>query len=293
MPKQSYLVVGHGSRVPGAVSQFRRFVQALSDHIGRAVHHCFLAFEDPNVATGLADAAGHVGAGGDVIVLPLVLGAGGHQKNDVAVAIQRAREQFPEVTVRYGTPLGPHAKLIELLDLRVNHALQAASRSAPTKETRVLVVGRGSSDPTSNSAAAGSAYLLFEGRSYRSVEFAFQAAARPTVAAGVRRCAKLGARQLVVAPYLLFTGRVDRAIKRMAEEAGDDLGLPVLHAEPLGIHPLSLEVAAQRFEEAAGGTAAMVCDMCKYRWPMAGHEHQVGEPQTADHHGRQSHRDGQ
>jgi sirohydrochlorin cobaltochelatase len=290
MPDPTYLVVGHGSRVPEAVAQFCRFVDALADHIDRPVHHCFLELVDPDVATGLTDAAERVGAGGDVVVLPFVLGAGGHQKNDVAVGVQWAREQFPAVNFRYGTPLGPHAKLIDLLDLRVNQALETASDPAPRESTRVLVVGRGSSDPTSNSAVAKSAYLLFEGRPYRSVEYGFQAVARPRVAEAVRRCAALGAEQLVVAPYLLFTGRVDRSIKRVADQAADELALRVVHADTLGLHPLLLDVAAQRFQEAADGTAAMVCDICKYRWPMAGYEEQVGEPQTTHHlHGGPDH----
>ena len=142
----------------------------------------------------------------------------------------------------------------------------------------ILLVGHGSRDPDSNSTVAQSAYLLFEGRRYRSVEYAFLVVARPDVAEGVHRAAMLGARQLVVAPYLLFTGSADRRIKRISDEAAAGLNLHTVQADPLGSHPLLLDVAAQRFQEAADGTAAMVCDICQYRWPMAGHENRVGEP---------------
>ena len=283
MSKQIYLLVGHGSRVPEAVEQFYHFVDALSDRIGRPVYHCFLEFTDPDMRTGLTDAAARAGEGGDVIVVPLVLSAGGHQKNDVAVEIQWARRQFPEVTFRYSTPLGPHAKLVDLLDLRIAQALDAAANAVSKEETRVLVVGHGSRDPDSNSTVAQSAHLLFEGRGYRSVEYAFLVVARPDVAEGVRRAAILGARQLVIAPYLLFTGSADRRIRRISDQAAGEFGLHIVHADPLGIHPLLLDVAVQRFQEAAEGAAAMVCDICKYRWPMAGHEDQVGEPQLGLH----------
>jgi sirohydrochlorin cobaltochelatase len=280
MPNQTYLLIGHGSRVPEAVDQFHRFVETLTDQIGRPVRHCFLEFTDPDMRTGLADAAASAGEGGEVIVAPLVLSAGGHQKNDVAAGVQWAREQFPRVVFRQGTPVGPHAKLVDLLDLRITEALDGVSDSVAEEETCVLIAGHGSRDPDSNSTLAQTAYLLFEGRRYRSVEYAFLVVARPDIAQGVHRAAMLGARQLVVAPYLLFAGSADRRIRRIASRAAAELNLHTLHADPLGSHPLLLDVVAQRFQEAADGTAAMVCDICKYRWPMAGHEDQVGEPQT-------------
>jgi len=154
----------------------------------------------------------------------------------------------------------------------------------------VLVIGRGSSDPTSNGEIARSAYLLFEKRSYMSVEYAFQAVARPRVDEGVRRCNLLGARQVVVAPYILFTGKVDDDIRLVSGHAGVALGLRVLHAPYLGAHSLLLDVATQRLQEVMDDTASMTCDLCKYRWPVAGYEHQVGLPQTTPHlHGGSAH----
>jgi sirohydrochlorin ferrochelatase len=88
VPSQTILFVGHGSRVPEVVDQFRRFVEALADHIGQPVRHCFLEFADPDMKTGLADAATRAGEGGEVVVVPLVLSTGGHQKNDIAAGVQ-------------------------------------------------------------------------------------------------------------------------------------------------------------------------------------------------------------
>jgi sirohydrochlorin ferrochelatase len=181
------------------------------------------------------------------------------------------------VVFRQGTPLEPHAKLVDLLDLRITQALDAKPDSVAAEETCVLVVGHGSRDPDSNSTVAQNAHLLFEGRRYRSVEYAFLVVARPVIVEGVHRAALLGAHQLVVAPYLLFTGSADRRIKRISDQAATELNLHTVHADPLGSHPLLLDVAAQRFE-AADGVATMVCDICKYRWSMAGHEDAVEQP---------------
>ena len=287
------LLVGHGSRRDEAITQFVEFATGLSRRLQQPVRHCFLELADPDVAAGLSDAARQAGPGGTVVVVPVFLGSAGHEKNDVAAAIRWGRAQFPGVEFRYGAPLGPHAALVELLDIRVRQAVEADAGALPPQDTCVLVVGRGSSDPDSNSELARIAHLLFEKRPFRSVEYAFQAVARPTIAEGLERCRQLGARQVVVAPYVLFTGRVYEDIARVAQRAGSELGLRVLAAQYLGNHPLLLDVAAQRLQEAVDGTATVTCDLCKYRLPMAGYEGETSQPQTSAHlHGGSAGREG-
>ncbi len=154
----------------------------------------------------------------------------------------------------------------------------------------MLVVGRGSSDPSSNGDIAKTAHMLFEKRAYLTVEYAFQAVARPTVGEGMRRCCALGAKQVVVAPFVLFTGKVVEDIRRVSAHAGAELGVLVLQADYLRMDELLLDVAEQRLQEVIAGNAAMNCDQCKYRLPMAGYEHQVGLAQTTHHlHGGTQH----
>lgn len=283
MSDQTILIVGHGSRFPAAISQFFEFVRALSAHLDRPVRHCFLEFADPDLATGLTEAAQSVGRGGQVIVLPLFLGAASHQKNDVASAIQWARQQFPDITFRYGTHLGSHAKLVELMELRVQQCLDAATGALASAETVVLVLGRGSNDPDSNSEVAKMARLLFENRPYRAVEYAYLALTQPGIDEGLHRCQALGAKQVVLAPFILFTGRVDTIMRDATQRAADELGLRVLQADYLGLDPRLLDLVSQRLQEAVEGTSAMTCDLCKYRFPMAGYEQQLGQPQISRH----------
>ena len=90
-------------------------------------------------------------------------------------------------------------------------------------------------------------------------------------------------RQLVVVPFILFTGKVDEDIRRVSNGAGRALDLRVLQAHHLELHELLLDVAEQRLREASDGRAAMNCDLCKYRFPMAGYENQVGVAQITHH----------
>jgi sirohydrochlorin cobaltochelatase len=131
---------------------------------------------------------------------------------------------------------------------------------------------------------------LQDTRPYLSVEFAFQAVARPKVPAGLRRCAQLGAKQLVVAPFILFTGKVDEYILQVTRQAETELGLPALPASYLGVHDLVIDVAEQRINELLADSVMMSCDLCKYRFPMAGYAHEVGAPQETHHlHGGSAH----
>lgn len=282
MGKQILLAVGHGSRVPAAINEAHSFIEALSVHLGHKVELCFLELADPDMATGLSRAAQQAEAGGNVVVLPLFLGAAGHQKNDVATALQWARAQFPDVRFQMATPLAPHAKLVRLLTLRINEAL-AAVPAAAGDQTAILLIGRGSSDPGGNSEVARLAYLLFSSGRFSTVEYAFQAVSRPTVAEGVRRCHALGARRAIVVPYLLFTGDVEHDIRTVAEKTAREVGLPLLHVPHLGAHPLLIEIIEQRLGEALADAAAVTCDLCKYRFALPGFERQVGLPQTTHH----------
>lgn len=284
------LLVGHGSRRAEAIAQFNHFVSDFAALTGQPAHSCFLELAEPDMASGLEHAAREAGAGGTVVVLPIFLGAANHEKNDVATAIQWARQHFPDVMFRYATPLGPHAQLIALLDLRLREAHERAADALPVEESSVLVVGRGSSDPDSNSELARTAHLLFENRPYRFVTYAFQAVARPTIEEALHYCYATGTRQVLVAPYILFTGRVYEDILAVSSQVAARLGLRVIHAAYLAPHPWLLEVAQQRWQEALEGSARMTCDICKYRFPMAGYEDQVREPQHTHHlHGGHDH----
>jgi len=283
MSQINVLMVAHGSPSVGAIAQTNDFRQQFADRCPYPVSLCYLELSRPDLETGLLQAAQNAGDGGRVLLLPLFLGAASHQKNDLPVALQWARQAFPRVGFACAAPLGPHANLIALLDLRIRQALAGANGALPAEESIVLVVGRGSSDPDSNSEIARTARLLFENRPYQSVEYAYQAVARPTIPEGVTRAALLGAKQLIVAPDLLFTGWVEQEILARVEQKAKEYGLAVVAARPLGVHLLSIETAEIRVDEALTGSVAMSCDLCKYRLPLAGYEQQVGKPQTSHH----------
>jgi sirohydrochlorin ferrochelatase len=84
------------------------------------------------------------------------------------------------------------------------------------------------------------------------IEACFLDMAEPNIAAGGARCVSLGANRVVVLPYFLSPGihvRRDLALARQ-ELAERFPGVEFLLAEPLGRHPLLIDVVADRAREA-------------------------------------------
>jgi sirohydrochlorin ferrochelatase len=250
--KHIVLVIGHGTRSAEGLEQFKTFACALGERLQKPVKHCYLELAEPNMATGLREAAHDASPTGTVTILPLFLGAGDHYKRDVPDAVQSCLATLGANApcFRYAAPLGPHPKLIELLNVRIGEALTAAAQPLPRKDTALLVAGRGSLEADSNDAVVNVAHLLGEGQPWLTVEHAYQAVQHPTVSEAIRRCHQAGARQVVVTPYLLFGGRVYDDVCMTSKQTGSELGMHIIHASYLGshapVHPLLLDVAAQR-----------------------------------------------
>ncbi len=136
--------------------------------------------------------------------------------------------------MRYGAPLGPHLRLVDTLAKRAAAALARSAGAGADAETALLVVGRGSKDAQSNAELRRLARLLYERHGYGLAEYAFQSVVAPNVGQALTRCVKLGARRVVVLPYLLFTGFVRDDIgaqSRAAQAAYPEL--EILVASPL------------------------------------------------------------
>ena len=259
MSKEEIILIGHGSRDAKAMAEFNQFARALSQHIDKPVNICFLELAAPEMNATLHEAAERVGAGGELLVLPMFLGTAYHMKVEISHAVEHIQEDFPGVHVHYSTAIGVHLKLAELLKVRVDEALATVPNALPAAETTVLLVGGGSSDMDSNSSVSRMGRLLWEIGGYANVEVAYQRVTQPTTAEGLARAHRLGAKQIVVLPYLLFTGIVCQKTIAAAEAKAAELGIKPIYGQYLGPdHPLLLEVAAQRLAEADSGVSEML-----------------------------------
>ncbi len=278
----SLLLIGHGSRDPEAIAEYNAFAHSLGEQLLMPVHPCFLEFADPPIVDGIRAC---VESGAQrVVALPLFLGPAGHQKNDVPSIINWAKQEWPHIEFKYGTPLGPQPQIIEVLAERAIEAIGTSLNEIAPEDTALVLIGRGSRDPDSNSDVPKIARMLWEGRKYGWVETAYYALTKPDIETVIERCVKLGAKRIISLPFLLFTGRIrqrlDAKVVAMRERFSD---VQILTAEHLSSHPGVTDAVLYRYEQVMEGTAAMTCDLCKYRNQFVGFENEYGLPQYSDH----------
>ena len=108
------VIAGHGSRDPEGVREFERLVQLVQKRArGRKVNHGFLEFARPTIDEAIR---ANIAAGARrVAVVPGVLLAATHAKNDLPSEVLALRREFPQTKVHYGSALQLHPLVLKLL----------------------------------------------------------------------------------------------------------------------------------------------------------------------------------
>jgi sirohydrochlorin cobaltochelatase len=280
---EALLFVGHGSRDPEGTAEFTHLVEEFRKaEPERIVEHGFLEFARPILPDAFARC---VERGATTItVLPGMLMAAGHAKNDIPSEIHEARQRYPHIEFHYGRHLHLHSKIIALSQIRLEEAEQMA-RPTPRADTLLLAVGRGSSDPDANADVGKLARILWEGMGYGWATAAYIGVTTPLLPEALDRCRRMGFARIIVFPFFLFTGILEKRIRSITKEfAGSHQGTEFLCAPYLNVHPLLVEVFAERAHEAVHGLPHMNCELCKYRVQLPGFAEAVGQPQTGHHH---------
>ncbi|MEO5369474.1 MAG: sirohydrochlorin chelatase [Magnetococcus sp. DMHC-1] len=261
---ETILLVGHGSRAVEGNAEVVAFAEYWGKrHPGERIEVCFIEFADVLVDAGLEKAA----QGAErVLVIPLILNAAGHVKMEIPEYLDAARHRFPQVEFRYARPLGAEELILNLLQQRLQAAMMNMDMPDPMN-TGVVLLGRGSSDMGANAEVARMARWLYETTDHEWVDYAFTGVTHPRLERIVQRQICLGAKQVVVLPYYLFTGRlihrIDHQVKRLQHQYPTTTLVAAVY---LGIDDLLCDLVDQRLLEVRSGEVpGMSCDGCRYR----------------------------
>lgn len=279
----SLLIAGHGSRDPDGTAEFLRLVDFVREHDPDRIVECgFLEFAQPLISEGVRRCVER--GARSVVVLPGMLMAAGHAKNDIPSEIHEARRRYPDVHFQYGRHLHLHPNILQLCKLKLEEAEHKVGQ-ANRKDTLLLAVGRGSSDPDANADVQKLARLLWEGMGFGWGAACYIGVTTPLLLDALDRCARMGFARIIVFPFFLFTGILEKRIRRQtAEFAAEHPGTEFICSDYLNVHPLLLEVFDERAHEAIHGSPNMNCELCKYRVRLPGFEEAVGQPQVGHHH---------
>lgn len=275
------LALGHGSRDADGVEEFWELVRVLRRTAPElTVCAGFIELAEPSVDEAI-DALVADGVE-DIVLVPVVLLAAGHLKNDGPAAMARARIRHPRVRMRMARDPGIDPKVLAIAEDRI----RAAAADVDPDQLGVALIARGSSDPDACGDLWKIGRLLADNRGLGLIEPGFVGVAQPRVPQVLERCRRLGATTIVVSPLFLFSGLLLQRIRQQAGEWAEQHPEITVRAGPhLGADPRLAQVLVERYREAIHGDVRMNCDLCVYRVQLPGYEGKVGQPISLSVHG--------
>jgi len=215
------------------------------------------------------------------------MAAGHAKKNDIPSEIHEARRRYPGVAFHYGRHLHLHANVLRLCELRIEEA-EHDGRSIDRGDTLLLVVGPGQQRPGRERLTCRSSHgLLGEGMGFGWERGLLHRRDHARCCReALERCQRMGFARIVVFPFFLFTGVLEKA-HPPADRGVSRRSIPTLISFVPGTSTsirCSSRRSPRRAEEAVHGSPNMNCELCKYRVQLPGFAASLGQPQAGHHH---------
>ena len=231
------LLTAHGSADPRSAANARAVAARVASlRPGLDVRLAFLDHSSPSLADALAGTD-------EAVVTPFLLANAYHARVDIPRQIAKC---VGSERVRQAGVLGEDDRLVALLGRRV--AELGVSRL--DDEIGVLVVAIGTSDPVVNARTARVAPKLLARTGWAGATTAFASHPQRSLAEGLGRLRRQGARRVVIAPWFLAPGLLPDRVRDFAWRAGIEM------AAPLGSHRLVAETVLDRFDQATAARIA-------------------------------------
>ncbi|MGN8645219.1 sirohydrochlorin chelatase [Gracilibacillus sp. HCP3S3_G5_1] len=242
---EAVVYICHGSRLEESKLESFALINQVKKNVPITIQEtCFLELQDPNLATTVHKVV-EKGAT-KVYIMPVLLLTAGHAKKDIPDMIEKEKNKHPGVEFVYGRAIEVDKKMINILTDRI----KACTNNLEGID--LLLVGRGSSDISAVNDTERIVSMLRTHFPDNTVEKCFLAASKPKFEPFLLEKVKQG-KSVLVLPYLLFTGLLDKGMKEYIGSIELREGQRILLAEYLGHHPNVVEVLTERVEEAREG----------------------------------------
>lgn len=231
--KPALVLTAHGSKDPRSAANAHAVAEVVSRR--RPDLDVRLAFLDHD-SPCLVDVLGTLDR--PAVVTPLLLANAYHARVDIPAQIAGC---VVAQHVRQAPVLGEDDRLVSVLRKRVTEL----GLSRLDDGLGVLVVAIGTSDLAVNARTGLVAPKLLAGTAWVGATTAFASQQDRSLAEGLGRLRRQGARHVVIAPWFLAPGRLPDRVQRFADKTG------IAMAAPLGAHRLVAETLLDRFGAAA------------------------------------------
>ncbi|WP_208589466.1 sirohydrochlorin chelatase [Gracilibacillus suaedae] len=242
---EAVIYICHGSRLQEAKQESFALIDKVKKNISVAIQEtCFLELQEPDLAETVHKVVNQGAT--KVVIIPILLLTAGHAKKDIPDMIENEKRNYPEVKFVYGRAIEVEPKMVDILVDR----MKACTDNL--KEMDVLLVGRGSSDVSAVKDTERIVSMLRTHFPQNQIDKCFLAASQPKFEPFLLEKVEQG-KSVLVLPYLLFTGLLDKGIKKYIDSLDVKEGQKILLADYLGHHPNVVEVLAERVAEAREG----------------------------------------
>jgi sirohydrochlorin cobaltochelatase len=279
--KKGILLCGHGSRTKTGTDAFKGMVDILKKRYADfEVDYGFLEFNHP-LYEAAVERMYEKGIR-EIYALPVILFAGSHAKNDIPYELNTIQSYYPDLTIKMGKHIGVSTFLLDLSQ----KILLEKEQELPTvlrKETCLIIVGRGTTDPDANSDVHKLCGMLWEGMGFGFATVAYSGTAYPSVKESLEFVEKLNFKRTYVIPFFFFTGILLERIYKSVEEFNTSSITQYVSTKAFGSDELILQAFDERLDEAINGTGNMNCQVCKYRKQIIGFEQETGKEQVGHH----------
>ncbi len=280
--KEGILLCGHGSRRASGVASFKKLVSILRERYQDRyeVDYGFLEFNHPTYEAAVERM--YLNGIRKIYALPVILFAGSHAKNDIPFELNTLQSYHNDLSIVMAKHIGVSSFLLDLAVKRIEET-EATLPPIDRKDTCLLVIGRGTTDPDANSDVTKLTSMLWEGLGFGFATTGYSGTAYPNVNESMQLIQKLGFKRTIVIPFFFFTGVLLERIYGLVDEMQQQSDQDFVYTAPFGTDELILKAFDERLEEAKTGTAYMNCQLCKYRKQVVGFEEDFGKEQIGHH----------
>ncbi|MEM6831154.1 MAG: sirohydrochlorin chelatase [Bacteroidota bacterium] len=279
--KEGILFCGHGSRRKSGTDDFKGLISIFKDRYSEyEVDYGFLEFNHP-LYEAAVERLYQKGVR-KIYALPVILFAGSHAKNDIPYELNTIQSYYSDLTIVMGRPLGVSSYLLDL-SKKILSEKESELTPIDRKDTCLLVIGRGTTDPDSNSDVHKLCSMIWEGMGYGFATVGYSGTAYPTIADSLQMIDKLGFKRTLVIPFFFFTGVLLERIYDTVEKHNKQAPTEFIYTRTFGSDEFILKAFDERLQEAKEGTGNMNCQLCKYRKQIIGFEEEKGSDQIGHH----------
>lgn len=221
--------IAHGTKLPAGIEEATSFVAAHKEAVAAQIQIVsFLDFADPSPIKAI-DLCVKRGAT-KIAIVPILLLAAGHAKDDIPRIFVAAKRKYPHITFVHGSAFGVDDRIVDVLVDRIHERAQLTARD------RILLVARGSSDAHIKTDVKKIRDLLLEKVQVDAIDVCYLAGQQPTFLDSLQAAGSHPSSKTFVVPYLLFTGKLMHYITDKVTEGNDCRNGNFFLCRHLGLH---------------------------------------------------------